>query len=670
MNSMKGKIISVSLTISTICILLVSIIAYSNSKDNITRETTDKIKYQAQVYAERFESWLSSQGKVIDEMANDLELRNTYDNKEIEKIFNDKIQNNSTFSAVYVGFVDKSVIHDSATNIPNGYDPTSREWYKSAVEKDKLTFTEPYMDQFSDKMVVTAAKPIKQGGKVVGVMAGDIFVDQLVELTNKAKVSSDSYAFFIDNNKNYIAHPKKEFQPSKDKGSINFENVLDGRFKSISQEINKDSSINIVSDYDNVRRYFITSKMTSTNWIFGFSIPETYVMKPINTLLNKTIIAIIGSTVVMIFLLFVILTRMFNPFKEIVKNLERFAEGDFTNDKLLETSKRKDEIGKINNSLYKVQKGLKNMILEITGKAEMISASSQELAATVEELNAKAENINNSVDIIVGGMQESSAATEEIGASIEEVDASINVLSSKSMEGSNNSNEFKERAMEAKRNSERAIKDSMKLYSEKQSNMERVVEEGKIVDSIKVMADTIASIAEQTNLLALNAAIEAARAGEQGKGFAVVADEVRKLAEQSSEAVNNIQDTIIKVQDTFKMSIDTGNDILQFIDTDVKKEFNDYGEIGSQYYEDANFVSSMSDEIAAMSEQITATVGQVSGAVQSMAQNSQNTTEKAEDIKESMENATQAIEQISITAQGQAELSQRLNEIVQMFKVK
>ena len=87
--------------------------------------------------------------------------------------------------------------------------------------------------------------------------------------------------------------------------------------------------------------------------------------------------------------------------------------------------------------------------------------------------------------------------------------------------------------------------------------MEKAIEDGKVVDSIKVMADTIASIAEQTNLLALNAAIEAARAGEQGKGFAVVAEEVRKLAEQSAEAVINIQDTISKSSKAFKSSIDT-----------------------------------------------------------------------------------------------------------------
>ena len=199
--------------------------------------------------------------------------------------------------------------------------------------------------------------------------------------------------------------------------------------------------------------------------------------------------------------------------------------------------------------------------------------------------------------------------------------------------------------------------------------MEKAIEDGKVVESIKVMADTIGNISEQTNLLALNAAIEAARAGEQGKGFAVVAEEVRKLAEQSADAVKSIHETISMVQNAFKASIEAGTDILEFINTKVNSQLDSYGEIGNKYYDDSEFVSQMSDEIAAMSEEITATVGQVSKAVQSMAESSQESSEKAEDIRESMKEATKAIEQVSQSAQGQAELAQKLNEMIQKFNI-
>jgi methyl-accepting chemotaxis protein len=237
------------------------------------------------------------------------------------------------------------------------------------------------------------------------------------------------------------------------------------------------------------------------------------------------------------------------------------------------------------------------------------------------------------------------------------------------MEGSNNANQSKERAIAVKNNNQKAIDETRRIYAEKQKKMKKAIEDGKVVDNIKVMADTIGSIAGQTNLLALNAAIEAARAGEQGKGFAVVAEEVRKLAEQSAQAVINIQDTIVKVQQAFKSSIDTGTDILEFINIQVNEQFDAYGETGNQYYNDSDFVSKMSEEIAAMSEEITATVGQVSQVVQNMAEKSQKSSIESEIIKKNVDETTKAMEQVALTAQSQAEIAQKLNEIVQKFKI-
>ncbi|MCW6110569.1 methyl-accepting chemotaxis protein [Clostridium sporogenes] len=416
--------------------------------------------------------------------------------------------------------------------------------------------------------------------------------------------------------------------------------VRDAMFESISKitEINLNSAES--ANYD------INSIYTKSNMII-------------------VILSIVGLLMAIFIGLF-IARNIAKPLNKIKDLAERLANYDFSTSI---TITRGDEFGQTAVALNTAQENVNGLVKIIMENSQDISASSEELSATVEELSSKVETIDTAINNIAASMQESSAASEEISASVEEVDSSANELSQKAMEGSDNSNQFKERATEVKKNSQKAIDESRRIHLEKKSNMERAVEEGRVVDSIKVMADTIASISEQTNLLALNAAIEAARAGEQGKGFAVVAEEVRNLAEQSKDAVLSIQETIVKVQGAFKSSIDTGSDILEFINTQVMEQFDAYGETGSQYYEDSDFVSKMSEEIAAMSEEVTATLGQVSVAVQNMAISAQRSNEEADIIKDSMNETTKAIEQVAETAQSQAELAQNLNEMVHKFKI-
>lgn len=378
-----------------------------------------------------------------------------------------------------------------------------------------------------------------------------------------------------------------------------------------------------------------------------------------------TLMSIAGFIIAVLLGIF-ISSHINKPLRKIRDYAERLAMYDFSTPI---TITRKDEFGQTGIALNKAQKNVNILVKEIMENSQDISASSEELSATAEELSLRARSIDDAIANISDGMQESSAAAEEISASVEEVDSSVNELSGKAMEGSSSSSKSKEKATEVKNSGKKAIEETRNLYAEKENKMLEVIEDGKVVDNIKVMADTIGSIAEQTNLLALNAAIEAARAGEQGKGFAVVAEEVRTLAEQSSQAVTSIQETINRVRDAFKNSIDTGNDILSFINTEVHRQFNAYMETGDQYYNDSNFVSMMSEEIAAMSEEITATVGQVSEVVQDMAQTTQKSSEEVATIKESMDETTKSIEQVALTAHSQAELAQRLNEMVQKFKI-
>lgn len=383
-----------------------------------------------------------------------------------------------------------------------------------------------------------------------------------------------------------------------------------------------------------------------------------------NTIKISLVIVLIFSVLIYLY----IDKKITKPLVRVVDHFKAVAEGDFSKEILAKNLQRKDEIGDIARGIALMKKELSDLIKNVMNNSQELSASSEELAATVEEFSSMTENIGESIKNINSGIHDTSAASEEISASIKEIDSSITILSGKAIEGSGNANSAKERTEKMQNKTKLSMKEIEVLFIEKEDKILISINEGKIVENIKIMADTIAGIAEQTNLLALNASIEAARAGEQGKGFAVVAEEVRKLAEESTKAVESIKETIIKVQSAFKNLANNSNDVLLFIKEKVNPQFIEMIEVGMETHKDAQFVSKMSEEIAAMSEEVTATMNQVSESVENLTENTLASSKESETIKDNIVDATKGISEIALAAQNQALLAEKLYALVQKFK--
>ncbi|MCT4612335.1 MAG: methyl-accepting chemotaxis protein [Clostridia bacterium] len=549
------------------------------------------------------------------------------------------------------------------------YDKKESTWYSGPKNTKEEYLTEAYEYELDGKKVLmtTTSYPIIENGKFLGVVTADIVLDVFQEKIEGIKPFETGYAALISNEGLYVAHPKSD-HILKDIGNTAERMEAKAKIKAGEKHTSMLVSNSLGGD---VYRVFVPIKAGNDEhpWSLAISVPMNKVLLGAREIRDTILVFGIAALAVIYVTILLITKSIVNPLNKSMGVLNRVANNDYSVKVDKVDLERKDEIGSLSKSVNELIIKQKETIRDIMEESTEISGASQELSATVEEVTSQTETVNLSTQNIAASMEENNASIEEVNALSQKIDESTKNLLVSVKDGNEKTKEIKQRAIEMRDNAVSSENMAKSIYNDKQQEIVKAIEQGKVVVKIENMTDAIAQIAEQTNLLSLNASIEAARAGEHGKGFAVVADEVRKLAEESAETATKIQTIVIDVKNAMESLSDGSKDMLGFIDEKVLKDYETLVETGKQYLVDAEDMSGLmeqfeesTNENAFAIEQIVKTIDAVSTAVET-------STMDAQTIAENLREITTAIEEVSKVAQSQASMAEELNKVANRYKI-
>jgi len=458
-------------------------------------------------------------------------------------------------------------------------------------------------------MLIMYSVPIKWKGEIVGVIIKGANGNALSDITDKITFGKSGTAYMINKDGLSIANKNRDSVLAQDNMIKNAEK--DSSLVSMSELLKimiKGDKGSGVYTYKDVVKYSGFAPVEGTNWMLAVSLPESEILEGINILKSTIIISIIVFLLICISIAIWVSGLISKPIINITGTLDEMASGDFTVAISKSYLNNKDETGRLSRALNSMQtsvrdliKGVEDEILEVSKGALIQEESVSDLLKEIEDVSATTEELS-------AGMEETAASTEEINATAAEIDEAVETIAAKAQQGAIEAGEIRTRAGEIKENAVVSQGSANKVYYSTQEKLKSAIEQSKTVDKIMALSDTILQITAQTNLLALNAAIEAARAGEAGKGFSVVANEIKKLAEDSKSAANEIQNITKTVVTAVANLSSSAEDVLEFIDKQVLKDYDTLVKIGDQYNKDAEFVDELVTDFSATSEQLTASI--------------------------------------------------------------
>lgn len=302
--------------------------------------------------------------------------------------------------------------------------------------------------------------------------------------------------------------------------------------------------------------------------------------------------------------------------RKIKEQFEVIAGGNFATKMQQPMLKRKDDFGQLANALETMRESVRSLLAQVKSEAANIDKVVETIDTNVYNLNAEIEDVSATTEELAASSEETAASAEQINGMTQQIEEAAREIAIRAQDGATESQDIHKRAVKTKDDTVENRQKIKQMMSDIRVNLEQALEDAKVVDQIGVLADSILNITAQTNLLALNASIEAARAGEAGKGFAVVAEEIRVLAEQSKDAVANIQAVTENVNKAVGNLTNDSNRLLDFVDTDIVECLNGFEKMADDYNMDASNINDLVSDFSATSEELVASISNITQSIE------------------------------------------------------
>lgn len=658
MRSIRTVFITFVGVILVLTLGVLTLINYFNTRNIIMSDLNEEMTLTTQGAAKDLGAWISVRKGELETIANAPVIL-TGDQTEIKNYLNAELKRLPDYSTFWVSDEKGSWYSPAGTT----GSISERDYYSELLKTSQTVISNPLLGKADGKMAFVIAVPIKQNGKIVAILGGNVKMDELSRRVTEIKVGKTGYASLYQSDGMTVAHPNQDlvmkYNPMQD-------SKLDPTLKAGYQKMLKGETGEFQIKLNGSDNFLAYAPVPGVTWVLSVNALTHEFLGPLVSLAYSSVITTAILLLIAILALVVLTNRITKPLSSLQAQAKRVAQGDLSRIEMNITAK--NEIGRLAEALQIMVKNLHSLVGQVAISAEHVVSSAGHLAISAEQSAQAGDQIASSLSQVAVGAEHQLTTIDEAKQAMAEIQDSIQHATS----NTDKVVDFSGKTLLATQTGSDAVDKAMNQMDRIQDVVtqaaELVLKLGERSNEIGNIVDAISGIAEQTNLLALNAAIEAARAGEQGRGFAVVADEVRKLAEQSAEATKQITLLIRQIQGDTEQAVQAMTAGTKEVETGAEvvgtaaTSFSDISLSVNTISQQIKVIYQMVHQVALDSERVTTSIDQLSKV-------SKDAVSHVQSVSASSEEQLAFIQEIAQASQDLNKMAEGLQGAVTQFKI-